>query len=169
MVIGDFLILTDEEIRKRISEEKLVSGYIDLERQLQPHGFDLTVDKVFEFDSTGEIDFSNEKRTISDISQKEWTDGRTKLGEGEYKILTNETVSLSRDLAGLAQSRSSLLRCGCSVSHGLWDAGFEGKSEFLLRVGSEGLILHEDARISQIMFIKLSGTSGKEYSGVYGD
>ncbi len=163
------MFLTDKEIRKLIEEKDLVSGYIDLERQIQPHGFDFTVEKVFEISSRGEIDFSNERRRIPGAREVDSEQGKFELEEGGYKIRTNERVSIPSGIAGFAQSRSSLLRSGCSVSHGFWDSGFEGKSEFLLKVGSNGLLLYEDARISQIVFLWISGAPEQLYKGIFSD
>ena len=57
-------MLNKKEIEQLIKEKNLVENYIELDKQLTPNGFDLTVDKVIEFDSAGDIDFSNSERVV---------------------------------------------------------------------------------------------------------
>lgn len=44
------MYLGSDEIRKLVVTKNLVSGYRDLEKQLQPNGFDLTVQKIEVFE-----------------------------------------------------------------------------------------------------------------------
>ena len=57
-------MLNKKEIKKLIEEHKLIEGYFSLDKQLTPNGFDLTVEKVFEFDGAGSLDFSNKEREL---------------------------------------------------------------------------------------------------------
>ncbi len=57
-------MLNKKEIEQLIKEKNLVEEYINLDKQLTPNGFDLSVGKVFEFDSSGDLDFSNSERVI---------------------------------------------------------------------------------------------------------
>ncbi len=162
-------MLVKKEIKNLIEKEDLIENYPDLSIQLQPNGFDLTVEKLFKF-KKGKIDFSNSERelpegeeikSIKDDGKYGWWD----LEEGSYKIRTNEKVNLPNNMIGLLFCRSSLLRIGCFTHHALVDSGFSGRLEFILKVGKEGLKLKENARVSQIVFRRVKET--EEYSGIH--
>jgi len=216
-------LLNREEIERLIEEENLVEDYPNLETQLTPNGFDLTVAGIFEFDTQGALDFSNKERKISKekeiFPQKEnpqdkfgtsvtlsasgerpstsrgthvlespdlardgskdgelvgpFIEGRSRtigwwnLKKGTYKIKTNETIKLPNDLVAFAFPRTSLLRMGAFTVHGVWDAGFMGKSEFILVVENpHGIKIKQNARIAQIVFVRIKET-GRGYQGVY--
>jgi dUTP pyrophosphatase len=169
-------MLNREEIRRLIEEKKLVQGYIDLQTQLTPNGFDVTACGIFEFSGQGRLDFSNKERQVAaarllspskeNVGDKfGWWD----LPRGTYKVRSNETVSLPNDLIALAFSRTSLLRMGAFTEHGVWDAGFHGKAEFLLAVDNpSGIRLKENARVAQLVFVRINATR-QGYAGVYQD
>jgi dUTP pyrophosphatase len=166
-------MLNKEEIEKLIKEKNLIQDYINLDKQLTPNGFDLTVGKIFEFESGGALDFSNSERVIpqaKEVLPKKnkpedkfaWWD----LRRGAYKVRTNETVNLPNDLVAIAFSRTSLLRMGVFTQNGVWDAGFSGRSEFILVVENvHGLKLKENARLVQMVFLRVKETQG--YKGIY--
>lgn len=168
------MILNRQEIEKLIQEKKLVSGFIDLHTQLNPNGFDMTVEAVFDFDGAGALDFSNKERDIPQgreipPQKRQPNDafGWWHLEKGVYKVRTNETVQLPLDLVALAYSRSSLLRIGAFTQHAVWDAGFRGKSEFILCVDNEkGLHLKQNARVAQLVFIRMREVQ-EGYKGRY--
>jgi dUTP pyrophosphatase len=167
-------MLNRQELERLIKEIKLVTDCVNLDTQLTPNGIDLTAGKVFEFDAPGALDFSNKERKLPAgkeiLPQKE--DPQDKFGwwhlkPGAYKIITNETVNLPRDLIGVAFSRSSLLRMGAFTQTGVWDAGFSGRSEFILMVANPlGIKLKQNARVVQLMFTKITETENG-YDGIY--
>jgi len=167
-------MLNREEIKRRIAENGLVSGYIDLDIQLTPNGIDLTIGQVWQFRGPGSLDFSNKERVLPEYAamearKKKDTDafGWWHLGPGEYKIVTNESVALPRDLVGIAFPRSSLLRMGMFTQTGVWDAGFQGRSEFILVVGNPaGAQVKQNARVVQLMFTRITETE-RGYDGRY--
>jgi len=167
-------MLNREEIGKLTGENRLVEGYIDLEKQLTPNGFDLTCANIFEFDTQGALDFSNKERSMPECKEifprGEKPDdkfGWWNLRKGIYKIKTNEIVNLPNDLIAFAFTRTSLLRMGAFTQHGVWDAGFSGKSEFVLVVDNpQGLRLKQNARIAQLVFQRINETK-KGYQGVH--
>ncbi len=167
-------MLNRREIAKLIKESKLIEGYIDLDTQLTPNGFDLTANSLFEFNARGAVDFSNKERVIPEgreipAKKKKPEDkfGWWNLKKGIYKIKTNETVNLPRNLIALAFSRTSLLRAGVFTQHGVWDAGFNGKGEFILSVGNpKGLKLKQNARVAQLTFLRINETANG-YNGIY--
>lgn len=166
-------MLNKQEIKTLIEQKKLIEGYISLDIQLTPNGFDLTVEKIFAFTSNGALDFSNKERAIpetKEVAAKKKKSGDKfgwwKLKKGTYKIRTNETVNLPNDLVALAFSRTSLLRMGAFTQHGVWDAGFCGKGEFVLAVENpKGIKIKQNARVTQLIFIKANETEG--YQGIY--
>lgn len=166
-------MLNKTEIKKLIEQQKLIDGYVNLDVQLTPNGFDLTVGRVFEFNSIGSLDFSNKERVIPEgkelIPQKQRSEdkfGWWDLKKGAYKIRTNETLNLPNDLAGLALSRTSLLRMGAFTQNGVWDAGFAGRGEFILVVESpQGIRIKQNARLIQLIFFRINATQG--YQGIY--
>lgn len=167
-------MLNREEIGHLVKTKNLISGYIDLATQLTPNGFDLTVFEISRFDSAGALDFSNKERKLSAVrsmtpvkKKPEEKFGWWDLAQGAYKIVTNETVSLPRDLIAVAYPRSSLLRMGCFTQTATWDAGFSGKSEFILVVANpRGVEIKQNARVAQLVFIKINPTE-KGYDGIY--
>jgi dUTP pyrophosphatase len=167
-------MLNRQELKELIKNQGLITGYLDLDIQLTPNGFDLSVGKVFAFDSPGALDFSNQERKLpagKEILPKKENPqdkfGWWQLKAGAYKIITNEVVNLTKDLIGIAFSRSSLLRMGAFTQTGVWDAGFRGKSEFILVVGNPlGIKLKQNARVVQLMFTRITETQ-RGYEGVY--
>jgi len=167
-------MLNHHEIEELIKSKALIKNYIDLDTQLTPNGFDLTVGQVFEFDARGALDFSNKQRLVPQGKEippeKESPDdkfGWWNLKQGAYRIRTNETVNMPDDLTGIAFSRTSLLRMGCFTQNGVWDAGFKGRSEFILVVGNPaGLKLKQNARVVQLTFLRINEVR-KGYQGVY--
>ncbi len=167
-------MLNREEIEKLTKENKLVEGCVDLATQLTPNGLDLTAANIYEFDTQGVLDFSNNERKIpagKEIpAQKENPDdkfGWWNLKRGIYKIKTNEVINLPNDLIALALSRTSLLRMGAFTQHGVWDAGFRGKGEFVLVVENpQGLRLKQNARVAQLIFLRMNETE-HSYKGIY--
>lgn len=167
-------MLNDKQIKKLIEEEVLVENYPHLETQLQPNGFDLTVAKVFEYTSQGAVDFSNSERVIADAegipAQKETPDaeyGWWNLLEGAYKVRTNERINLPNDMAGYAYPRSTLLRNGAFTQTAFWDAGFEGRADFILVVQNpEGIRIKENARLAQIAFERIQEAE-EGYNGMH--
>ena len=167
-------MLNREELEKLISEKKLIEDFIDLKAQLTSNGFDLTCAAISEFNGPGSVDFSNKERQLPEckllIPQKEksgdkfgwWT-----LKKGIYKVKTNETVNLPNDLIALAFTRTTLLRMGAFTQHGVWDAGFKGKGEFVLYVENQfGIKIKENSRVAQLIFIPITHT-GQGYTGIY--
>mgnify|MGYP001029784483 CR=1 FL=1 len=161
-------MLNNKEIRNLIEEKDLISNYIDLDTQLQPNGFDLTIADVYELLSAGQIDFDNSQRRFPLIKSL-FPDNKygVQLVQGCYQILFNEVIKIPLNLIGISINRSSLMRCGCSTAVGIWDAGYEGKGKTSLLVSNlQGLSLYKNARIVQILFLELNDVENG-YAGVF--
>lgn len=149
-------------------EPPLVEDWIDLEQQVQPNGFDLTLRDVAMLQTPGCITTDNRQRRVSDLSPLVFDGlGFIDLLPGVYSITYNEIVNLPKNVMALATPRSSLLRCGVTVNTAVWDAGYSGRSQSLLVVyHSQGFRLQKNARVLQLVFMRLTGeTAG--YRGVY--
>jgi dUTP pyrophosphatase len=162
------MILSSEEIKERILKEKLIENFIDLETQLQPASFDLTLDEIYLLTSSASIDFSNKERKLPNYKKIEFNNDWIGLNEGIYLITFNEIVNIPNDLLAFLRPRSSLIRSGATIFSSLWDPGYSGKSNCLLVVLNEnGIRLKKNARIAQMVFFKLSSVASKTYSGIY--
>ena len=167
-------MLNCQEIQELIKDKGLITDYPNLDIQITPNGFDLTVNSVFKFISSGALDFSNKERVVpstKEILPKKKT-AKDKFGwwnfkKGAYKIRSNEVLNLPNDLIAIAYPRSSLLRMGAFTQTAVWDAGFKGRSEFILVVENpQGLRLKQNARIIQLIFIRTKETASG-YKGIY--
>lgn len=168
------MLLNREELRELIEEHDLVTNYVHLDTQLQPNGFDVTVDEIHTYTGPGKLDFSNDEREIPETKpiapeKKNASDeyGWWTLDPGVYKIVMNENVKIPKNLVGIAFPRSSLLRMGAYTQNAFWDGGYEGPGEFLLRIRNpNGAEIKENARINQIAFIRMEETEDG-YDGIY--
>jgi dUTP pyrophosphatase len=163
-------VLSKNEILERIrSPNPLVTGYIDLEKQLQPAGFEFTLNEIESFMGSGVIDFSNEKRRLSKLANIELSEDKpVTLPQGAFLLRYNETVHLPRDILALIFPRSSLIRNGTVLHTAVWDPGYEGRGQGLLCVHNpHGLNLYKNARIGQMVFIKLGTPVSEGYHGIF--
>jgi dUTP pyrophosphatase len=136
--------------------------------QIQPNGVDLTLDVVWSLREAGALGRSDAHRTLPERELLAPNGlGWFALGPGGYVVRYAELVAMPTDCAGLAFSRSSLLRMGAHVPTAVWDAGYRGRGEGLLVVSNPfGVRLQKGARITQLVLFRLTGrTAG--YRGRY--
>ncbi len=162
-------VLSRAEINHLLHQKPpLVEGWIDLEQQVQPNGFDLTLREVSLLQSPGRIAVDNSQRAVSDLAPLVF-DGLSfiELMPGAYVITFNEIVHLPENITALATPRSSLLRCGVTVNTAVWDAGYSGRSRSLMVVyNPRGFRLQKNARIAQLIFLHLDRKT-EGYQGIY--
>lgn len=162
-------VLSGQEIRRLMEQDPpLVEGWIDLEKQLQANGFDLTLRDVAVPQSMGQVAADNSQRVLPDTSPLVFDGmGSIELVCGTYIVTYNEVVHLPKNVMALGRPRSSLLRCGVTVGTAVWDAGYEGRSQSLLVVyNPRGFRVQKNTRITQLVFFTLTGES-EGYGGVY--
>ena len=162
-------ILSKPDIHRLLQQEPpLIEGWSDLEQQLQPNGFDLTLREVAMLQSPGKIAIANSQRQVSDLAPLVFDGlGFIDLVPGAYVITYNEIVHLPKNIMALATPRSSLLRCGVTVNTAIWDAGYEGRSQSLMVVyNPQGFRLQRNARIIQLVFLPLTQET-EGYQGTY--
>jgi dUTP pyrophosphatase len=161
--------LSKQEIRNLIHRKPpLIEGYFDLETQLQPNGFDITIKDIAGLQTQGTIAGDNSRRVVSDLTSIEFDkDGFVSVAPGPYLITHTEIIHLPNNVMALARPRSSLLRCGVTINTAVWDAGYSGRSQSLMVVyNPQGFRLQKDARVLQMVFFWLTGeTDG--YRGKY--
>ena len=147
----------------------IVMSMIDDKSQVQPAGVDLTVSEVFKFKGHGQLGFSNASRKLPDVEKLNFNcDGRLFLERGAYRVRYNEIVRVPGDCIAVGFPRSSLMRMGATIISAVWDPGYEGRGEGLLLVENpHGIVLERNARVMQLIFIKLLAKPIKTYSGSY--
>jgi len=147
----------------------LVEAMIDPEMQTQMCAVELTLKKIEAFKTAGALALDNKERILPETEEIffdgfDWAD----LQPGAYLVTFNEIVDIPRDVAALARPRSTLLRCGASLETALWDPGYRGRSQSLLVVHNQsGLRLKRNARLMQLVFMRLDRAAEKAYSGIY--
>lgn len=161
-------MLSYQQIKHALAwEPPLLQGYVDLETQLQPNGFDLSLAQIARFLSPGRIGPTNQERVLSRTGPLPFDSaGWLRLSLGAYLVTFNEAVHLPRHLMALGRPRSSLLRCGVTVHNAVWDAGYSGRSQALLVVyNPDGVELARNARVIQLVFLTLGEATEVGYGG----
>lgn len=158
-------VITKLEIEKLIRYNDMVSGYGNLNDQLQPNGFDLTLDKIYRYDESGFV--GNKEKYIPKYKVIEPEVTGYYLPMGTYAFDIAETIKLPLDICALTIQRSSLMRCGCITNIGWWDSGYNGKGFSQLIVNNYyGFRISQHAKIIQMIF--LNNTQQTEgYKGSY--
>ncbi len=162
-------ILSKQDIHRLLQQEPpLVEGFINLDEQVQPNGFDLTLGEIALPQTSGRVTVKDSQRLVSDLAPLVF-DGLDfiDLMPGVYIVTYNEIVHLPRSIMALARPRSSLLRCGVTVDTAVWDAGYSGRSQSLMVVyNPQGFRLQRNARIVQLVFLQLTRET-EGYHGAY--
>ena len=147
----------------------LVESMIDPETQTQMCGVELTLQKIERFLTAGTVAFDNKERKLPETELVNFDEmGWIELTAGAYLVTFNEIVNIPKDVAAMARARSTLLRCGATLETALWDPGYRGRSQSLLVVyNPQGLKLKKNARLMQLVFLRLENEAEKLYSGKY--
>lgn len=166
--------LDRESIRRRLQPlNPLVEGYLSLETQLQPNGFDLSLSSIVVFanlaTASGVLTTEDSARRLAKTAPLEFgIDGSIHLDPGCYLTSFNEVVNIPLDLMALGRPRSSLLRSGVALHTAVWDAGYKGRSQALLVVyHPHGFTLSHNARLMQLVFFRLEQPLKEGYAGHY--
>ena len=162
-------VLSRQDIDRLLKQSPpLLEGYLNLDEQLQPNGFDLTLRDIALLESSGKMAVQNAERQLPALAPLAFDGlGFIDLAPGIYSITYNEIVHLPNDVMALARPRSSLLRCGVTVGTAVWDAGYSGRSQSLLVVYNPyGVRLQKDTRVIQLVFWRLAQET-EGYQGAY--
>lgn len=137
-------------------------GDIDDDR-VQPNGVDITIDKIFTVSGAvvlsdeGDYDKGMSRRvrpygTLGDDDSSQYL-----LEEGSYRVRYGEKFRIPEGHVGYVFPRSRLMRCGVMINTALWDMGYEGVGEGLMRVGTT-TVLPEDMAVAQFCLINAEST-----------
>jgi dUTP pyrophosphatase len=132
-------------------------------------GVELTLQKIERFLTAGAVAFDNKERKLPETEPLNFDEmGWIELPAGSYLVTFNEIVNIPKDVAAMARARSTLLRCGATLETALWDPGYRGRSQSLLVVYNPlGLRLKKNARMMQLVFLRLEKEAEKLYAGKY--
>lgn len=158
-------ILTKSEILVLIQKEGMVTGYGNLDEQLQPNGFDLRLDTISRYNNCGEL-YHNDKH-LPELIELKPTASDYYLFQGNYSFSIMETVKLPIDICAITVQRSSVMRCGVITNIGFWDSGYNGRGFSQLMVNNpNGFWIREGTKIIQMIFLRnTKETEG--YKGQY--
>ena len=163
-------VLSGQSLRQRIdSDRPLLSEWIDLDVQIQPNGFDLSLRSVSTISGPGTLALHNADRMLPEYNELPFDDdGFLDLDPGIYQVVFNEIVDLPTGLMALGRPRSSLCRSGVTLHTSVWDAGYRGRSTSLLQVlNPAGFRVQRGARLLQLVFLGLGEAARHSYAGVY--
>jgi len=137
--------------------QRLLSGIVYAEKQRHEFSFDLTVQAVHRFTGPGSLDFGGSEFTAASHvpipPEKKVSDdkyGWWDLAAGIYLVRFNEIPVLSTETQALVVPHQRLLSAGAThpVVH---RTGEQGSVEVPLNVGSMGLRIKENARVSTLL------------------
>ncbi|MCR5621399.1 MAG: hypothetical protein K6G18_06040 [Treponema sp.] len=138
------MILTDNEIRKLVSEGKLITENYRAE-SLKGIAYELTIDSVINADG-------------KECASLELEPGQTVYVKGE------ETISIPNNLCGKVIQRNSVMRAGLSVDAPVYIPGHTTKTFLRVQnISDKVFSLHKGFPIAQIMFEKLSSVPSQTY------
>lgn len=158
-------ILTKSEILGLIQNEGMITGYGNLEEQLQPNGIDLRIDIVNEYKTRGMLFGNSKSLPYSKLMDADVANDYI-LNHGAYSFSIMETIKLPNNVCAITIQRSSVMRCGCITNIGFWDSGYNGKGESQLIVNNPyGFVIRKGTRIIQMIFLMSGETEG--YHGQY--
>jgi deoxycytidine triphosphate deaminase len=148
--------------------------------QVQPNGVDLTLGAVYEQVEPGLLGRSGktvgERRELEPRTEGGNDEGGEiegsqgvptyQLDPGGYVAEYAERVRVPEGHVGFVLPRSSLMRNASMLHTAVWDAGYEGRGEGLLKVHHE-LAIERGARFAQFVLAAADheGTYGGDYQG----
>ena len=175
------MTLNDREIKKLISEGKLITNLED-DAQIQPSTVDLRLSKYISRNRSNGVFW--ERGTMRPIIEpklealsydSEMKDGYVLIEPGEFLLLaTKEIIDLPENIMATVHGKSSVARMGIMVEcAGLVDAGFDGTITLeVVNFNSYPVKLYEGMSICQIKFEEInpplnlySIENGNKYNG----
>ncbi len=135
------------------------SGLISAKKQQGPFSLDLTVKEISKVSSGGALDFggsefSQAAATIFEPEKKSAEEpyGWWKLGPGVYLLSFNETIQFQQPALIVIVPHSRLVAAGASHAP-IAVENFEKDVCVLLQMGSEGLSVKQNARVSTVIVL----------------
>src|SRR4051812_39899948 len=130
-------VLSSEQLRALIEdrEQPLITEWQNLDEQIQPNGFDMTLRSISAYRGPGQIGVATSDRILPELDALSFdAEGWVTLAPGIYQIVYNEIVDIPVTLMALGRPRSSLGRGGVTIHTAVWDAGYRGRSTSMLSV-----------------------------------
>jgi len=165
------MILPAQDILKRITVEKLVENYEDLDKQVQPNGMDFRLGRVYELalhrHSYGFLKRSGERKLPEATLIAERPGEEVIFHKGNYYLVeTAEKLNMPGDLCAFISPRTSVSIVGLLLNTAGIDAGYSGNLHFSA-LCMAGCKLEIGTRFCQIFFYKLQSPTDKPYNGFY--
>src|SRR5688500_18753012 len=115
-------VLSSRSIRALIETDRpLVREWLDLESQLQPNGFDLTLQSISRHTGRGQVGRSNADRILSELEAVSFDEaGWADLPQGVYHVSYNEVVAFPLSVMAFGRPRSTLNRTGVTIHTAVW-------------------------------------------------
>lgn len=163
------MLLSDTAIRRLLDsgEVKIEPLYPDTIRE---NGVDLRIGEEVAFPVVqGEvIDMANSNPSEHFSIRKIPDDGIIIPGNTSVLLVTEETVRLPSNVAGLCGLRSTIARWGFLAAPTLIDAGFEGQLTIEVAWTRPAPVrIYKGIRFLHVVFFKLDERVSKPYSGYY--
>lgn len=153
-----------------VTSGKFVAQYLNdgdvPEEQVQPNGVDLTVGDIYRTSGVAEFTESGYNKPDRILIEPR-PDGYYQLYTGQYPIVYGEKVEIPDGYVARVYPRSRLMRSGLHLTSALWDQGYEGIGEGLLRVPQsiDRVQIAEGLPIAQMTFI--SAEDADTYEGTH--
>lgn len=154
---GDFVAehLEDKETGEPIPDSRI-----------QPNGVDLTIDTLYRTSGKTKLTsggYSKPDRT--ELSHGYLDNNQYRLPTGPYIIVYGERITIPDGYVGRVYPRSRLMRCGITLESALWDQGYSGVGEGLLKVprSLHRAKLSADMAVAQMTFIEAA--AAQAYDG----
>jgi dUTP pyrophosphatase len=140
------------------------------DEHIQPNGVDLTIQEMYRTSGQAhffEDDYEKPNRTPIQPVDSIHEEGVEvySIVPGVYPVVYGEKVEIPDGYVGRVYPRSRLMRCGLHLTSALWDQGYEGIGEGLLKVPTsvERVTIPTDMAIAQMSFIEAE--SADDYEG----
>jgi len=152
-------------------ESGWIRNILNVKRQLQPNGIDLTVNSVQRPLLANHVSEIRSKNFPPSTFDPMIPDGDSKsvllLPDSSpfYLINFNEIIKLPEGVAAVIFKRSTLNRMGHKLESGLWDSGFTGNLGCTVWP-SHPLKIFSGDRLAQVVFFRAE-VSGVLYDGDY--
>lgn len=159
--------LSQQTIRHLILNQDMVTNYLDLNEQLQPNGFDLTLKTVEPILTTGKL--TKTEKVLPTTTSAELRNGIYRLTNSHpYLVTFNEVFNLPPNVMALVFQRSTLSRMGAAMHTAVWDAGYHGSGQVFLNVSNPmGISIEPETRVAQMVFFELDQMTEELYQGQY--
>lgn len=156
--------LVASEIRRLIATENMISGYISLDSQLQPAGFDVSLSHVKVIDDMRPHSLAEAKSAFNNSKIVDLSEPLQPLKP--YLLITNEMFTMPDDVSGDCRTRSTLTRVSIVLGSGMIDPGYVGHLSFSM-ISTLPVILHHGDQIVQVTFERHERTF--KYHGQYNE